>query len=79
MKISTITAALCLVASAAGAVEREYGVRPDVNGKQTRIPVAKTFDECVANSVRLGHPRVGPAGKDDPRGAVGYCSQRFPR
>lgn len=72
-----IVAAMCL--SAGPAVGQETIVRPDINGKPTRIPVAKTFDECVAGGMKLGHPRIGPGGKDDPRGAVGFCSKRFPR
>lgn len=72
-----IVAAMGLSASAA--IGQETIVRPDINGKPTRIPVAKTFDECVAGGMKLGHPRIGPRGKDDPRGAVGFCSRRFPQ
>ncbi len=67
---------MCVVGVPFANAQTRYITRPDVNGRPTRIPVAKTFDECVAISTgRLGHPRVGPRGEQDPRGAVGFCAR----
>jgi hypothetical protein len=72
-------AAALLVAALvpAGSIHgRETIVRPDINGKPTTLPVARTFNECVAGGIKLGYPRVGPGGESDRRGAVGFCRSR---
>lgn len=53
--------------------QREQIVRPNTNGQMVKLPKARNFNECVANGMALGHPRVGPSGDSDRRGAVGYC------
>lgn len=53
--------------------DRELIQRPNTSGKMVTLRKARNFDECVANGMTLGHPRVGPSGDSDRRGAVGYC------
>jgi hypothetical protein len=77
MRIITILLAVMIACAAASDLRAQNTiVRPDVNGKPTRIPVARTLAECIAGGMKLGHPRVGPNGPDDRRGALGFCRSR---
>jgi hypothetical protein len=68
-----VIAMLLAVGCAAEAEQREYVTRPNINGRPTVIPRARTFEECVQGGMKLGYPRIGPRGESDRRGAVGYC------
>ena len=70
---SIVGAVLFFSDTAAAKDEREQVVRPNTSGKMVTVPKARNFNECVANGMALGHPRVGPSGESDRRGAVGYC------
>lgn len=59
--------------SAEAKEQREMVVRTNTKGQQQAIPKARNFKECVAGGMALGHPRIGPNGEFDRRGAVGYC------
>ena len=52
---------------------REMVIRTNTKGQPQAVPKARNFNECVRGGMALGHPRIGPNGESDRRGAVGYC------
>jgi len=77
--IVALGATLMSLTCTAQAETRELITRPDIKGRPTQVPRARNFAECVAGGMKLGHPRIGPGGENDPRGAVGFCRTRFPQ
>jgi hypothetical protein len=58
--------------------QRDMTTITNANGQPQQVPKSPNFAECVANGIALGHPRLGPGGESDPRGAVGFCHRKFP-
>src|SRR5437667_6898367 len=56
------------------AEDKRFITRPKINGKPMAIPVAKTFDKCRANGMKLGRLRIDPKGETDLRGRRSVCA-----
>ncbi len=77
MKAECVAASVLLtivfVAPAHAACKQGEVLRTNTRGQPQCVKQGRTFNECVANGMALGHPRIGPSGESDRRGAVGYC------
>jgi hypothetical protein len=78
MNLYFVSAVTCVIAigsvNLAQAKEKSGTfVRTNTQGQPMVLPKANTLGQCVKNSMALGHPRVGPNGEHDRRGAIGYC------
>jgi hypothetical protein len=81
LKMSMLLLGLIVLGSSANVAEakkerRKMLMRINTKGQPQAVPKARNLAECVAGGMSLGHPRVGPNGEFDRRGALGFCHSR---
>jgi hypothetical protein len=69
----------CATAATSAAAEKRMVWRPNAKGELVQVNANASFENCVRGGMKMGFPRIGPGGEDDPKGAVGDCKQRSQR